>query len=162
VTFGPDGVLYLADWVDGWPKSQKGRIYGITPVKPDPAQTKISADLAKLLAEGFTDKDAKTLQGLLSHPDRRARLEAQLELASRGDKSIPVFTAVANNKSAGQLARLHAVWGLTQLAHKNAKVAPVLAKLLGDADAEVRAQSAKALGDVGYAKALAGLRVLAS
>ena len=45
VTFGPDGVLYLSDWVDGWPKSNKGRIYGITPVNPDPAQAKVSADL---------------------------------------------------------------------------------------------------------------------
>ena len=24
VTFGPDGVLYISDWVDGWPKSQQG------------------------------------------------------------------------------------------------------------------------------------------
>jgi len=157
VTFGPDGVLYLADWVDGWPKSQKGRIYGVTAVNPDPAQVKISADLAKLLAAGFTDKDAKTLQGLLSHPDRRARLEAQLELASRGNASVPVFTAVTNNKSAAPLARLHAVWGLTQLGRKNAKVAPVLVKLLADADPEVRAQSAKGLGDINDAKAFGAL-----
>ena len=32
----PDGVLYLSDWVDGWPKSNKGRIYGITPVNSGP------------------------------------------------------------------------------------------------------------------------------
>ncbi len=36
VTFGPDGKLYILDWVDGWPKSNKGRVYGISPVKPDP------------------------------------------------------------------------------------------------------------------------------
>ena len=148
VTFGPDGKLYVADWVDGWPKSQKGRIYGITPVKTDPAQAKISADLAKLLAEGFKDKDTKTLTALLSHADRRARLEAQLELAARGDGSVKVFTAVANNKNASPLARLHAVWGLTQLGRKGSKIAPTLVKLLKDADPEVRAQSAKSLGDI--------------
>jgi len=153
VTFGPDGKLYILDWVDGWPKSNKGRVYGIAPVTPDPAQLKISADLAELLAAGFENTDAATLASLLSHPDRRARLEAQLELASRGDGSMKVFTAVANNKSAAPLARLHAVWGLTQLGRKNAKVGPVLAKLLGDTDAEVRAQTAKGLGDIGYAKA---------
>jgi quinoprotein glucose dehydrogenase len=153
VTFAPDGKLYILDWVDGWPKSNKGRVYGISPVKPDPAQAKISADLAKLLAAGFGNSDTATLQAMLSHADRRARLDAQLELASRGDASVKPFTAVANNKSAKPLARLHAVWGLTQLGRKNAKVGPVLVKLLGDADPEVRAQAANGLGDIGYAKA---------
>ena len=88
VTFAPDGKLYILDWVDGWPKSNKGRVYGIAPAKPDPAQVKISADLAKLLKEGFTQRSVQELTALLSHPDRRARLEAQLELASRGDPSV--------------------------------------------------------------------------
>ncbi|MEO8018963.1 MAG: HEAT repeat domain-containing protein [Pseudomonadota bacterium] len=152
VTFGPDGVLYLSDWVDGWPKSNKGRIYGITPVNPDPAQLKISADLAKLLAAGVSGSSVANLTALLSHPDRRARLEAQLELASRGEASVKVFTSVASSKSATPLGRLHAVWGLTQLGRKGAKVGPVLAKLLNDSDAEVRAQAAKGLGDIGYSK----------
>jgi quinoprotein glucose dehydrogenase len=157
VTFGPDGKLYILDWVDGWPKSNKGRVYGISPVKPDPVQVKISADLAKLLAAGFTKSSVADLTALLSHADRRARLEAQLELASRGDASVKVFTSVANNKQAKPLARLHAVWGLTQLGHKNAKVGPALLKLLGDADPEVRAQAAKGLGDIKFAKAQAAL-----
>ncbi len=157
VTFGPDGVLYISDWVDGWPKSQKGRIYGISPANPDPAQKQISADLAKLLAEGFTGKDTATLTALLSHADRRARLEAQLELASRGEPSIKVFAKVANDKKANPLARLHAVWGLTQLGHANPKVGATLLKLLVDPDVEVRAQSAKGLGDLHHKPALAPL-----
>ncbi len=166
VTFGPDGKLYLLDWVDGWPKSNKGRVYSVSPVKPDPAQVKLSADLAKLLAAGFTASSEADLVALLSHVDRRARLEAQLELASRGDKSIAAFTKVANNKLANPLARLHAVWGLTQLGRKAAsvhtiagperpsptlmKVGSTLQKLLADKDPEVRAQSAKGLGDIRY------------
>src|SRR5689334_17110446 len=130
VTFGPDGVLYLSDWVDGWPKSNKGRIYGISPVTADPAMVKAAADLAKLLAEGFTQRSEKDLVALLAHPDWRARLEAQLELAVRGDRSAPVFSRIANDRKAAPLARLHAVWGLTQLARKDAKVAPLLARLL--------------------------------
>jgi quinoprotein glucose dehydrogenase len=170
VTFGPDGVLYLSDWVDGWPKSNKGRIYGITPVKPDPAQVKISADLAKLLAEGFTQRSNRELVALLAHPDRRARLEAQLELAARGSKSTADFSKVANDKSAAPLARLHAVWGLTQIgraANRNSKpdggaraAIATLNKLLGDADSEVRAQSAKGLGDIQDAKARPALEKL--
>ncbi|HEU4779031.1 MAG TPA: HEAT repeat domain-containing protein [Steroidobacteraceae bacterium] len=153
VTFAPDGKLYILDWVDGWPKSQKGRVYGISPIKQDPAQAKISADLAKLLASDFKAKNVAELQGLLAHPDRRARLDAQLELASRGDASVKAFSAVANNKSAAPLARLHAVWGLTQLGRQNPKVGPVLQKLLADANGEVRAQAAKGLGDIKFTKA---------
>jgi quinoprotein glucose dehydrogenase len=153
VTFAPDGKLYILDWVDGWPKSNKGRVYGISPANPDPAQVKISADLQKLLKEGFTQRSDQELAALLSHADRRARLEAQLELASRGEKSAKVFTSVANNKSANPLARLHAVWGLTQLGRKNVNVGPTLLKLLADTDGEVRAQSAKGLGDIKFAKA---------
>ena len=69
VTFGPDGVLYISDWVDGWPKSQKGRIYGIAPANQDPAMAKASADLAKLLADGFTQRgDAGTRRPALASP----------------------------------------------------------------------------------------------
>jgi HEAT repeat protein len=96
----------------------------------------------------------------LSHPDRRARLEAQLELASRGSKSVSAFSKVANDKKAAPLGRLHAVWGLTQLARKDPKVAPLLAKLLGDSDSEIRAQSAKGLGDVKLAGARGPLEKL--
>ena len=76
VTFGPDGKLYILDWVDGWPKSNKGRVYGISPVKPDPAQVKISADLAKLLAAGFKDQDA-------ADASRRC---CRIPIAARGSK----------------------------------------------------------------------------
>jgi len=132
VTFGPDGVLYLSDWVDGWPKSNKGRIYGITPANESAAQKQARADLAALLAGGFTGKSDAELAALLSHVDRRARLEAQLELASRGDNSVAVFSKVLADRKATPLARLHAVWGLTQLGKKNPKVGPLLVKLARD------------------------------
>lgn len=150
VTFGPDGALYLADWVDGWPKSNKGRIYGITPANPKPEDVKESAELKKLLADGFTQRSDAELAKLLSHPDRRARLEAQLELASRGTKSVGTFSKIARGgKDVSPLGRLHGVWGLTQLGRKGAKVDALLVKLLADQDGEVRAQSAKGLGDIG-------------
>jgi quinoprotein glucose dehydrogenase len=154
VTFGPDGVLYLSDWVDGWPKSQKGRIYGITPVKPDPEQAEASAGLAKLLREGFKQRSKYELAELLGHPDRRARLEAQLELAARGGAGVAIFTPIAKDKHDDPLARLHAIWGLTQLGGKFHSVPQTLVKLLGDPDGEVRAQAAKGLGDIHYGAAL--------
>ena len=157
ITFGPDGVLYVADWVEGWPKSRRGRIYGITPIKQDPVQKALSAELAKLLAEGFENKDSTTLRRLLAHPDRRARLEAQFALVDRGRNSIKLFTEVATNSVSARLARLHAVWGLTQLGRTHKESASVLLKLLDDLDSEVRAQAAKGLGDLEHAAAYDGL-----
>jgi quinoprotein glucose dehydrogenase len=151
VTFGPDGVLYLSDWVDGWPKSQKGRIYGITPVNESADMKAQRAEVAKLLASDAKIKSDTELVTLLSHADRRVRLDAQLELASRGEKNVAAFAKVANNAKAAPLARLHAIWGLTQLSRKSTKVPRILTKLLKDGDAEVRAQAAKGLGDALYA-----------
>jgi quinoprotein glucose dehydrogenase len=158
VTFGPDGVLYVADWVDGWPKSQKGRIYGITPVKPDPAQTKLSAEVAKLLAADFTQITSQTLMSsLLSHPDRRVRLEAQFELVRRGD-GLAFAKAMTGAQGVTTLGRLHAIWGLAQLAHLGKPAfTSNLVEGLDDKDPEVRAQSAKALGDMKFDKAQAVL-----
>lgn len=153
VTFGPDGVMYVSDWVEGWPKSRRGRIYGITPIKADPVQKSLSEELAKLLAEGFEKKDTTTLRTLLAHPDRRARLEAQFALVDRGRGSVKVFSEVATNSVSAPLARLHAVWGLTQLGRSHKEPAAVLTRLLNDPDAEVRAQAAKGLGDLRHAPA---------
>jgi hypothetical protein len=46
-------------------------------------------------------------------PTARARLEAHLELASRDNVAVSTFADVATGKSTDQLARLHAIWGLT-------------------------------------------------
>ena len=153
VTFGPDGALYISDWVDGWPKSQKGRIYGITAANESAESKAARAAVAKLLSEGPQKRSDAELAAQLAHADRRVRLDAQLELAARGDKSFATFSKVANDRKANKLARLHAVWGLTQLGKKNAKAGPVLAKLLKDSDPEVRAQSVKGLGDIKFDKA---------
>lgn len=157
VTFGPDGAMYVSDWVEGWPKSRRGRIYSITAIDPDPAQKALSEELARLLARGLEQADTATLRRLLAHPDRRARLEAQLTLASRGKSSIPVLTEVATNVVAAPLARLHAVWGLTQLGREHMQPAATLLALLDDPDPEVRAQAAKGLGDVRSRAAYAAL-----
>jgi quinoprotein glucose dehydrogenase len=150
VTFGPDGMLYLSDWVDGWPKSNKGRIYSVSPIKTDPEQVKISAELAELLAKGMKDLNAEEVTALLSHPDRRARLNAQLELVSRGGTGVAAFSRLVWDDSEDPLARLHAIWGLGMLAKEYVTASPTLLKLLDDKDPEVVAQSIRALGDLQY------------
>jgi len=144
VRFGPDGKLYYSDWAEGWPKSKRGRIYTIfDPQLAPSAELKVVKDL---IASDFTKKSAAELAGLLAHPDWRVRLEAQYSLAERGAASIAVFNTAA--AGASELARRHAVWGLGQIARKDAAATAALRPLLTHADAEVRAQSAKTLGDL--------------
>jgi len=153
VTFGPDGALYISDWVDGWPKSNKGRIYGITAANPDPAQVKLSAEVAALLAGGIKQASNQELMSrLLSHPDRRVRLEAQFEMLARGNGGH-FSKAVTGAQGVNALGRLHAVWGLTQFGRTNGDFNPLLVRLLDDKDPEIRAQAAKGLGDLKFEKA---------
>ncbi len=56
-------------------------------------------------------------------------------------------------KQANQLARVHAIWGISQLARQDKKYAKSLLPLLQDKDPEIRAQAAKWLGDIKYKEA---------
>ena len=145
VEFGNDGSLYVLDWVASWGGVGKGRIYKFTDPKAD---TALQKQTEKLIAEGMAKRPEAELAKLLAHADLRVRQAAQFELATRGAASAKTFTQVANDtKASNPLARLHAIWGLGQLAAKSAKVLDPLPALLADADPEVRAQAAKVLGD---------------
>ena len=140
--FGPDGGFYLSDWVEGWGKTGKGRIYKI-----GDAQRAKDADVLlvkKLLAEGMSTRPAKELAMLLAHGDMRIRQEAQFELAARAD--APTLTTLAEI-GPNRLSRLHAIWGLGQIARKEQAVLRPLLDLTTDKDAEVRAQACKILGE---------------
>ncbi len=172
VKFGVDGGAYLTDWVQGWELTGKGRIYRVH----DPASDRdpLVLETRKILAEGMKSRSFKDLTGLLAHPDIRIRQEAQFELADRGTAAIDPLAGVAR-KSSHQLARLHAIWGLGQILakfpnlHTGLSPSPpqderagerpqnVLLKLLADSDPEVRAQSAKVLGEQRLLEAYSGL-----
>jgi quinoprotein glucose dehydrogenase len=110
--FGPDGGLYVSDWVQGWDCTGMGRIYRFA----DPAAEKknAAAEVKKLLAEGFDNRSLEDLAKLLENPDMRIRQEAQFALAAKGKEAIPIFAKVAKT-SPNMLARCHAIWGLGQL-----------------------------------------------
>jgi quinoprotein glucose dehydrogenase len=154
--FGYDGSLYLSDWVNGWNKTGKGRIYRVS--DPTRSQAPLVAETKKLMAEGFTQRPTTELAGLLTHPDQRIRQESQFELASRGEASVGVFARVAAQNE-NLIPRLHGIWGLGQLARSKQAV-PALVPLLQDRDPEVRAQAARVLGDVKAQKAAAPLIAL--
>jgi quinoprotein glucose dehydrogenase len=144
VDFGMDGALYVSDWVDGWNKPHKGRIYKVQ----DPKRARDAAALGvkKLMAEGVAKRSTVELVNLLEHADMRVRQEAQFALAEKGADGIAALSKVAR-EGKNQLARLHAVWGLGQVARKVPRAFQPLSALLADEDAEVRAQAAKVLGE---------------
>jgi len=154
IDFSPRGGAYVCDWVEGWDKTGRGRVYRI--FDPKAEQMPIVQETRKLLAEGFDKRTPEELSRLLSHRDYRVRLEAQFALADKGDASIAAFSQVAS-RGENRLARLHAIWGLGELGEKNASAYTSVLPLLSDRDAEVRAQAAKVLGSGHVEAAFDGL-----
>ena len=152
VDFGPDGFIYVSDWVNGWNGEGKGRIYRFG--DPQHLNSTVVEQTRDLLKQGMKDRPLEQLSTLLSHPDRRVRQEAQLELASRG--AIEVLTSVATTTS-DRLPKLHAIWGLGQFSRQSPVIphdlekaraaSQTLVKLLNDSDIEVLCSALDALAD---------------
>ncbi|SEK29185.1 HEAT repeat domain-containing protein [Parapedobacter koreensis] len=145
--FGPDGALYVADWIDGWGTHDYGRIWKMD--HEDTANQAIRQEVKTLLAAGFGKKEDTELGKLLRHEDMRIRQKAQFALVKHGKKGLQIFQQVLGQAD-HQLARIHAIWGIGQLARQDQQQAAVLLPLLKDNDAEIRAQAAKWLGDIRY------------
>lgn len=139
--FGPDGALYFSDWIEGWGLKQKGRVWKMdstSGTNPEREQVK------QLLGSNFRELTQGQLVAHLSHIDMRVRQKAQFVLAEQ--HQVKTLQEVALS-SPHQLARIHAIWGLGQVLRKNPAGNAVLITLLQDADAEIRTQAAKVLGD---------------
>ncbi len=148
--FGPDGALYVADWIDGWGTHAYGRIWKMDDNNSALSQQRLQTKT--LLAANFHNKNEEELGALLMHADMRVRLKAQFELVKRGEKGAATFQKALTQRS-NQLARVQAIWGIAQMARADEKKADYLLPLLKDNDAEIRAQAAKWLGDIRYKKA---------
>ncbi|WPR77091.1 HEAT repeat domain-containing protein [Algoriphagus sp. NG3] len=151
IDFGPDGSLYFADWIEGWNTKNYGRVWKIEDEGgTDWEARKITAQVLKTDFKTLTDE---ALGGYLADEDMRIRRKAQFELAKRGNNGAKVFQD-AINQQANQLARIHAIVGISQLARmEKMDYADALFPLLKDKDPEIRAQAAKWLGDIKYEKA---------
>lgn len=149
IDFGPDGAMYLADWIEGWDTKNYGRIW-----KLDLASgiSKEREEVKTLLGNDFSEFSDERLSALLKHSDMRIRQKSQFELATRGSDGLEVFKENLS-QTENQLARVNSIWGVSQLARKNIEHAGVLLPLLKDHDPEIRAQAAKWIGDVRYVKA---------
>ncbi len=80
---GPDGAIYLTDWVRGWSPTGEGRLWKLDSVagKGSAVRTAVQA----LLKENFTSRPVPGVLELLRHEDQRVRLKAQFELVRRGN-----------------------------------------------------------------------------
>ncbi len=148
VDFGPDGSLYVLDWVSGWAKTGKGRIYRVRTAAM--ANDLTLRSTAQLLAADLTPRGPIALQSLLSHADRRVRQAAQFALV---DLVAADCLHAAAKATDSRVARLHGIWGLGILGRQDGKHLEGVASWLDDGDADVRAATARVLGDVRVASA---------
>jgi len=148
--FGPDGSLYIADWIDGWDTHNYGRIWKMD--DESGVSAAIREEVKNLLATDFTKKKNAELGDFLRHDDMRIRQKAQFALVKHGKKGFETLQQ-ALAQTDHQLARVHAIWGISQLARADAQYATFLLPLLKDIDPEIRAQAAKWLGDIRYEEA---------
>jgi hypothetical protein len=95
--FGPDGALYVADWIDGWSPKGYGRIWKLD--DKSGAALPQRQQIKTLLAANFSDRKEEDLNALLKNQDMRVRLKAQFELVKRGEAGAAVF-----QKALGQTA----------------------------------------------------------
>ena len=150
VDFGPDGALYFSDWIDGWNPKGQGRIWklDVAGASANPLRTEVKS----LLDSDFANLSGQELLGHLSHPDMRVRQKAQFALANRGQKGLTTLKQALEEEN--QLARIHGIWGIGQIARKeDLKHADVLVPLINDQDPEIITQAAKTMGDIRYSEA---------
>jgi quinoprotein glucose dehydrogenase len=152
VEFGPDGAVWVSDWVQGWNGEGKGRIWRFTPSEP---RTAGDGDVASLLTGDWSALASPRLVELLAHADRRLRLEAQWELARRGEASQ--CESMVRDQSQPLLARVHALTGLCQIVRQMPRVngdgsaaqklLAVIAAAVADPAWEIRSVAARNLGE---------------
>ncbi len=144
VEIGPDGAVWVSDWVEGWFGEGKGRIWRFVPEDRD---ERMVAEVQGLLAGDWTTVDVSRLLDLLGHADRRIRLEAQWELARRG--AATPLESILGDASAPRQARVHAAQGLGQLLRRSSDplAATALMAACSDGDAAIRQVAARAIGD---------------
>ncbi len=149
VDFGYDGKMYISDWGGGWDSKGYGEVYTVW----DPALIKDPrvAEVGTLFREGFRQRETSELRRLLSHADQRVRLRAQFALAERGPDVVAMLTREAAT-GASRLSRIHAMWALGMIAGDGfwPNAVQGLVERLDDADAEIRGQAAKLIGEAKF------------
>jgi putative membrane-bound dehydrogenase-like protein len=152
IKFGPDGALYVADWINGWNTKNYGRVWKLDVTEDKNDLKDIRTETKRLIQLDYSSQSDEELLALLSYEDMRVRQKAQFELSGRKNNGWEIFKKAITQQE-DQFARIHGVWGIGQLARNDKTLAAPLVALLKDRDPELVAQAAKILGDVKYADA---------
>ncbi|MFK7922434.1 MAG: PVC-type heme-binding CxxCH protein [Bacteroidia bacterium] len=140
LAWGPDGALYINDWLDGYAKKPAGRIWKLAAKTANPARETTQLNLQKDLSNA-SEED---LANMLRAADMRVRLAAQFRLVQRQNKEVFLQTL---NEQKNTFPRLHAIWGLGQLLRNKSVPPEEVIPYLQDTDPHIRAQCAKVLGE---------------
>ena len=151
IEFGPDGALYVADWINGWDTKNYGRVWKLDVTDDENDLKEQRAETRRLMTLEYEEQSTEKLTELLSYPDRRIRQKAQFALVDSGSGE-EAFQKVLM-ESENQFARIHSIWGIGQLAAENTNRAKPLMGLLSDKNPEITAQAVKILGDIRFADA---------
>lgn len=144
MNWSPSGKLFMVDWGGDYPLNEIGAVWTVD----DPAGEGQAdrQETATLLKAGFENREIPALATLLGHADQRVRRGAQFALAKHG--AHEALESVVLDKKQPRLARLHALWGLGQLMRAGKYAATtILDDLTQDQDPEIRALTARVLGD---------------
>ena len=146
IQFGPDGALYVADWINGWDAKNYGRVWKLDVTKEKNDLETVRLEIKRLMQLDYSKQTPEMLYTSLFYADKRIRQKAQFELVNRGKKGSEVLIK-AINQTDNQLARIHGIWGIGQLTRANKSYAASLIPLLKDKDAEIIVQAMRMLGD---------------
>jgi quinoprotein glucose dehydrogenase len=154
-----DGKVYLVEFGSGWSPDDKGSVQVAHP--KDQNLTKAGGEVASLFEQGFKQRSMDELAILLTHSDQRVRQSAQFALVKKGDLVLPLFKQIISAAKPDEIAPLHALWGVGQLARTDNE--PAQAELIECLDhklMEIRANAARLCGDLGLVQSKAKLIVL--
>ena len=154
LAFEPDGALYSASY-----GGNNGSIYRFDVPAADrhPARD----ETREILALEPGEIPSERLRRWLDHLDQRVRMKGQFELARRGlgDGGFDELQKALTSGTETQLGKLHAIWGIGQIARREPTMLTFLMPAWNSGDPELIAQCAKVTGDtVGGVANLSALR----
>ncbi len=84
IKFGPDGALYVADWINGWNTKNYGRVWKLDVTENENDLEKQRQETQRLMTLDYEEQSTEKLVELLAYPDNRIRQKAQFELVKNG------------------------------------------------------------------------------
>jgi quinoprotein glucose dehydrogenase len=150
-TFGPDGALWVADWIAGWGRPDAGRVHRV--FRDGVLDTAEVREVRELLRAGLGACASEQLLDLLGHADLRLRSRAHLELATRREAWPQLARTLALDPR--PRVRLHALWALGVAARRHGGGTEAVVAALADAEPLVRSRAARLCGELGLRTAAA-------